>query len=119
MDFKYLYTNWTGRARRKDYWLGTIILWVAIGVLVAIFGWLTSMMHMAGIGVFIYLVLVAVGAFGGAALAWKRMHDYGKSGWWLLIPVYGAIVAMFLPGTAGPNQFGPDPKGAAAAPAAA
>lgn len=46
----------------------------------------------------------------------KRWHDRDKSGWWVLInfiPCLGGIWALielgFLPGTAGPNRFGPDP----------
>ena len=46
----------------------------------------------------------------------RRFHDRDKSGWWVfivLIPVVGAawllIECGFLPGTIGPNRFGPDP----------
>jgi uncharacterized membrane protein YhaH (DUF805 family) len=57
------------------------------------------------------------------AVAVRRLHDRDMSGWWYLgvivtgmIPVVGFIaniafiVLMFLPGTPGPNRFGPDPK---------
>jgi uncharacterized membrane protein YhaH (DUF805 family) len=116
MDFKYLYMNWTGRARRKDYWLGGLLLGVVAGVLIGIIMGVLMPMGgaMATIGGILAFVVYVIAIVGGAALAWKRMHDYDKSGWWLLVPVYGAIVAMFLPGTAGPNRFGPDPKGGVA-----
>ncbi|TAJ96104.1 MAG: DUF805 domain-containing protein [Reyranella sp.] len=46
----------------------------------------------------------------------KRYHDRDKSGWWVFIvflPVIGAVWLLiecgFLPGTVGPNRFGPDP----------
>lgn len=46
----------------------------------------------------------------------KRWHDLNKSGWWVLInliPCLGALWTLiecgFIPGTRGPNQFGPDP----------
>lgn len=48
----------------------------------------------------------------------RRLHDIGRSGWWVLIavvPVIGALVLLFFaiqgsqPGT---NKWGPDPKGA-------
>ncbi len=46
----------------------------------------------------------------------KRYHDRDKSGWWVFIvflPVVGAVWLLiecgFLPGTVGPNRFGPDP----------
>jgi uncharacterized membrane protein YhaH (DUF805 family) len=38
------------------------------------------------------------------------MHDQDKSGWFILIPIYGFIL-LFIEGTRGPNRFGPDPKG--------
>ena len=50
------------------------------------------------------------------ALAVRRLHDSDKSGWWLLIafiPLIGALVLLvfyILPGTAGANKHGPDPK---------
>lgn len=46
----------------------------------------------------------------------KRWHDRGKSGWMVLvyfIPLIGSFWVLiecgFLSGTAGPNQYGPDP----------
>jgi uncharacterized membrane protein YhaH (DUF805 family) len=67
-----------------------------------------------GLGVFsgayaiaILLPLLAVGA--------RRLHDTGRSGWWLLmwvIPIIGAIVLIVFwatEGDAGPNDYGPDP----------
>ncbi len=51
----------------------------------------------------------------------KRYHDRNKSAWWVLIilvpvvgPIWNFIECGFLPGTAGSNQFGPDPLGLAA-----
>ncbi len=52
------------------------------------------------------------------AVGVRRMHDIDRSGWWLLIafvPFIGVIVLLvfaLLPGTAGDNRFGPDPKAA-------
>ena len=52
----------------------------------------------------------------GLAASVKRWHDCGKSGWWMLvalIPVIGGLWFLiecgFLPGTPGPNIYGPDP----------
>ncbi len=46
----------------------------------------------------------------------KRWHDINKSAWWVLInfvPIAGPIWALiqngFIPGSRGPNRFGPDP----------
>ncbi|QUL38217.1 DUF805 domain-containing protein [Erythrobacter sp. JK5] len=78
------------------------------------------------------LSMIFIGLYGLYALAAlipsiavtvRRFHDRDMSGWWYLgfivmslIPLIGIIasiallVIMFLPGTAGPNRFGPDPK---------
>ena len=48
-----------------------------------------------------------------SAVAVRRAHDNDKSGWFILIPIYGLIIVWFLEGTRGPNRFGPDPKGGA------
>jgi uncharacterized membrane protein YhaH (DUF805 family) len=37
------------------------------------------------------------------------MHDVGKSGWFVLIPIYNFILAI-TEGNKGENEFGPDPK---------
>ena len=37
------------------------------------------------------------------------MHDVGKSGWFLLVPIYSLILAC-TDSEAGDNQYGPNPK---------
>jgi uncharacterized membrane protein YhaH (DUF805 family) len=39
----------------------------------------------------------------------RRMHDVGKSGWYMLIPIYNIVLAA-TPGDIGENQYGSDPK---------
>jgi uncharacterized membrane protein YhaH (DUF805 family) len=52
----------------------------------------------------------------GLAVAVRRLHDTGRSGWWLLIglvPLIGAIVLivfMATDGEPGDNAYGPNPK---------
>lgn len=43
------------------------------------------------------------------AVAVRRMHDVGKSGWYILIPIYNIILAV-TDSQPGPNQYGPNPK---------
>jgi len=45
------------------------------------------------------------------AVGVRRMHDVGKSGWFILIPIYNLILAA-TEGDKGDNQYGPDPKAA-------
>jgi len=49
------------------------------------------------------------------AVGVRRMHDIGKSGWFLLIPIYN-IVLCCRNGTSGDNKYGADPKQAKVAP---
>lgn len=54
----------------------------------------------------------------GAAVAVRRLHDIGKSGWWYfygLIPIAGWLAMLIWccrHGTRGANRFGPDPLAA-------
>ena len=45
----------------------------------------------------------------GIAVAVRRMHDVGKSGWYVLIPIYNLVLAC-TEGTSGDNEYGADPK---------
>jgi uncharacterized membrane protein YhaH (DUF805 family) len=42
------------------------------------------------------------------AVSVRRMHDVGKSGWFVLIPIY-AVILCVTGGDKGDNQYGPDP----------
>ncbi|CEN44052.1 Inner membrane protein yhaH [Capnocytophaga canimorsus] len=43
------------------------------------------------------------------AVGVRRMHDVGKSGWFILVPIYNLVLCL-TEGERGPNQYGPDPK---------
>lgn len=45
----------------------------------------------------------------GIAVGIRRMHDVGKSGWFMLIPIYNIILAC-TEGVQGNNEYGADPK---------
>jgi len=45
------------------------------------------------------------------AVSVRRMHDLGRSGWWILVPVVN-LVFMFLDSQSGDNEYGPNPKAA-------
>ena len=102
------YTDFNGRARRKEYWmftLGNLIVAVVIGVVAGLikFPLLVSLYGLA--------VVVP-----GLAVCVRRLHDIGKSGWWVfigLVPVIGGIwllVLMCLDGAPKENQWGANPK---------
>ena len=111
------YTDFSGRSRRMEYWMFVVFNIVASFVAQLIDGvlGLTGMVFNT-YGPLTLLAMLAL-IVPGIACAIRRLHDQDKSGWWLLIaliPVIGGIVLlvfMFLEGTKGDNQYGPDPKG--------
>ena len=119
------YADFSGRSRRKEYWmflLFEIILFTIVGLVAGmLFGFgdpgdpATGMLGGAAM---IMLLLLGLGLFIPAlAVTVRRFHDQDKSGWFVLltfIPYLGSlilIIFMCLEGTKGPNRFGDDPKG--------
>lgn len=135
------YIDFQGRVRRHEFWhyvLALVVIYVIAGILQSVIGshLLTSLLSL---GLFLPNLGMAV----------RRLHDTGRSGWWVLIGVIpfaamivltamaimtGSLGTMFLttmllpilmlaaaalliywyaqPGVVGPNEYGPDPKGA-------
>lgn len=102
------YAVFTGRARRSEYWyfvLFNLIISILIGIIDYSIG---TFNEETGRGIFgtIYSLGVLIPAI---AVSIRRMHDVGKSGWFILIPIYNLILAV-TDGDTGENQYGPDPK---------
>ena len=95
------YAMFSGRARRSEYWYFTLInLLVYLGLY---YGGVS--LHIPMLAAIYYLAVI----IPGIAVGVRRMHDVGKSGWYLFIPIYNLILA-FTAGDIGPNQYGRDPK---------
>jgi uncharacterized membrane protein YhaH (DUF805 family) len=124
MDWRWLFSSFDGRINRGKFWAGFIILWILSIVANLIISTIFGIRYVEGevfpaMAPVAWLVWVAAGlAIIYATLAvWaKRWHDRDKSGWWSLIafvPFIGAIWILVecgcLPGTEGPNRYGPDP----------
>lgn len=95
------YAEFNGRARRSEYWyffLFNLIISVVLGVI-------GGVIHFKYIGNLYSLAVL----LPGLAVGIRRMHDVGKSGWFILIPIYNIILAA-TEGTKGDNEYGPDPK---------
>jgi len=109
------YANFSGRARRKEYWYFTLFNFIASFVLGFIDGMIGSFSPEAGMGLLggIYTLAILI---PGLAVSVRRLHDTERSGWWLLIglvPLIGAIVLlvfMVQDSKAGSNKFGENPK---------
>jgi len=109
------FADFNGRARRTEYWmfvLFNIIFGIVAAVIDNVVG---TAIDGVGYGLFYILYMLAV-LIPGLAVAVRRLHDTGKSGWMLLvalIPLVGAIwllVLMVTEGTPGENQYGSNPK---------
>lgn len=105
------YTNFSGRARRKEYWYFVL---VQMG-LVIIAMILDAIIFNSEIGLF--YIVVALGLFlPGLAVTIRRLHDTSRSGWWFLIsilPLIGSIILLvFLASDTKleTNQWGPPAK---------
>lgn len=139
------YAQFSGRSRRKEFWLFTlfvILVSIVLGMIEVAMGLVEETadpMDMTGSygplsAIFSLAVLIP-----SIAVSVRRLHDINRAGWWILLPglpyilmfvfmatgnlaMMGifAIVALvlaivllvfyLLPGTNGPNAYGPDPK---------
>lgn len=106
------YAEFGGRARRKEFWmfvLFNVLISLALGIVDAVIGFgLLGALY--GLAVLVPSIAVSV----------RRLHDIGRTGWWVLVglvPLIGLIILIVfavMEGQAGSNQYGPDPKAAAA-----
>ena len=84
-------------------------------VLVIIDSLIGTVIRQAGFGLLQGLYDLAV-LIPSIAVTVRRLHDTGRTGWWILIgliPVIGGIVLlifMLLDSEPGENQYGPNPK---------
>ena len=118
------YADFRGRARRSEYWTFTlvnVVLALAMNVVSFFAGSLagagSEVAVFALVGLSLAYLLYTLGVLiPGLAVGVRRLHDTGRSGWYLLIvliPVVGAIalvVWLATEGQPGGNRYGPDPK---------
>jgi len=114
------YAQFSGRARRKEFWMFTLFSFVislVLGILDRLFGLDFENNGVSSGGVLETIFGLAV-LIPSLAVAIRRLHDGGRSGWWILInlvPCIGwiwYIVLQAQEGNPGDNQYGPDPKAA-------
>lgn len=110
------YGQFSGRANRSEYWY--FLLFHLLFLITAVI--LDNVLGLAFTGTaygIIYVVYSLVFIVPGLAVTVRRLHDIGKSGWYVLIgmiPLIGGIWMIVLlagKGTTGENKYGPDPNG--------
>lgn len=111
--------DFRGRAQRAEYWwflLFYVVATVVVDIMDRAFGTtLSDNGRATGMGV-IGILFVLFTLVTALSLGVRRLHDTGRSGWWVLlsfIPLIGGIVLLVWAaqdGTPGANRFGFDPK---------
>lgn len=111
------YANFNGRARCSEFWffaLFNLIIYLAASVINYLIAGSSDTTSIIGI---IYLLYSLATILPSLAVSWRRLHDIGKSGAYILfilIPLVGWIflLAWFVKDSdMGENRFGPNPKG--------
>lgn len=110
------YVDFNGRARRSEYWYFVLFSFlISIGLsLVDVFAFgISPMTGESGLLSNLYSLAVLLPTLGVTV---RRLHDVGKSGWYILIaliPLIGAIwllILFFTDSKPGTNKWGPNPK---------
>lgn len=102
------YAVFSGRARRMEYWMFTLISTLIYFGVVALGYAIDSELPE-------YVVLAAL-LLPSLAVTVRRLHDTGRTGWFVLIgfiPCIGTIVMLVFTATEGEpgqNKYGPNPK---------
>ncbi len=128
------YANFKGRARRKEYWmfvLINVIIYIAFMILIIIIEVISGVIYVSDLKIIItsLMTLFTVTPFSvilslyvlailvpSLAVSVRRLHDIGKSGWFILIsliPIVGTIILLVwacqesMPEA---NEYGENPK---------
>ncbi len=92
------YADFEGRARPSEFW------WFALAVVVVD----NFLLYAPGIPALVYIVVALGLLIPYLAAAVRRLHDTGRSGWWLLVPIAN-IVFLATRSEDGANRYGEAP----------
>jgi len=114
------YANFSGRARRSEFWLFQLLnvsVMLVCGLFILVGG---GGARFVGIGLLVFWLLIST--VPSLSVTVRRFHDHNVSGWWAiglyvvgLIPYLGVLANLGMlwvlvrGGTWGPNDYGPDP----------
>jgi uncharacterized membrane protein YhaH (DUF805 family) len=118
------YVQFEGRARRSEYWLFALMIFVVdVTLLVIIKAWPAIFDHThapgpgpgAGLMALVLFVFNLVVFLPNFAVGVRRLHDIDRSATWMFINLipFGNLVLLvmgLIDGVEGPNRYGPDPK---------
>ena len=103
------YADFSGRARRKEF-LMFVLFNILAGIVLGILGLIPVLGTILNVGYGLAIIVPAL------ALAVRRLHDVGRSGWWYLIcliPLVGSIILLVwfcTDSQPGDNKWGANPK---------
>lgn len=110
------YTDFNGRAGRAEFWMFTLI-----SLIISLVLYVIDKRIMPGSGIQVLYTLYSLAVLvPSLAVSVRRLHDTGRSGWWILInviPILGQLVYLvFLLRDSQPaaNQYGSNPRMATA-----
>ncbi len=108
------YANFEGRDTRKQYWM-FYLFYTIFYILCAVVDGVFYVNGLVGEDGILTILFSLVSFLPSIAIATRRLHDIGKSGWWqliLLIPLIGILVLIYFTSKEGmheDNQYGPSP----------
>lgn len=116
------FANFSGRLRRRDYWMFVLPVAIVFAVLWVLFHYAMSCGRSTSSDVIVLLghIILIVILIPLMSSTVRRLHDTGKSGLFALIAVVpfvglpAVLVLGALPGVVGANKYGADPKAAEA-----
>ena len=121
------YFNFSGRARRKEYWIFVLIntIFTITAIYLdnilglnfvnekEIFNEIIEIEKQYG---YIYSLYTLILFIPSLSISFRRLHDTGRSGWyflWFLLPLLGifpVLIAMIKDSIPGENRYGISPK---------
>ena len=101
--FKRVFT-YKGRIRRLEFGISYLIYFILYFFVITVIRFVSQPMAMSLM--LAYLVIVV----GMYLQMIKRCHDIGKSGWWVLVPIFNPFFLLFEKGEDNVNEYGTNPK---------
>jgi len=107
------YVEFSGRASRTEFWMFNLFNFIAL-IVISVLGVIVGGKESAVGSLLMCLYLLAT-LLPNIGVSIRRLHDTGRSGWWLLlalVPLVGGIVLLvfyILESQVGDNEYGPNP----------